>query len=75
MDGVLGIGTVKARWIGHQIRAGIDVHASANTTLPEAHELAERLRHRLMHDVAHLRDAAIRVVPRMSKGGPASSPV
>src|SRR5215208_2896785 len=51
VDGVREVAEVRARWLGHGIRAEVTIGVSPSATVAEAHELADRVRHELSHDV------------------------
>ena len=55
----LQIREVKARWLGHRLRAHVVVSAAPETTLVEANGMAESLRQELRHHLPALEDAAI----------------
>ncbi|WP_138733826.1 cation diffusion facilitator family transporter [Modestobacter excelsi] len=61
--GVVGVRTLRMRWIGHQIHAEADLDIDARATLVDAHRLAHDAEHRLTRDVPKLRSAAIHAYP------------
>ena len=63
LDGVQGITAVRARWIGHAIHAEAQIVADADLTLAEAHAVAERARHAMLHAVPRLADVTVHVDP------------
>ena len=63
VDGVEDVESVRIRWIGHELRAEIDVVADAALTLVDAHAIAERAHHDLLHEVPRLAAATIHVNP------------
>jgi cation diffusion facilitator family transporter len=63
LAGVAGIDRLRLRWVGHELLAEVDVRADPALDLGSAHALAERLRHRLLHDIRRLADATIHVGP------------
>jgi cation diffusion facilitator family transporter len=69
VDGVREVKEVRARWLGHGLRAELAIGVSPGATVAETHELAERVRHELAHDVEHITD--VTVEPRPSVAGPA----
>lgn len=62
-EGVEGLGAVRIRWIGHRLHAEAEVVVDQNRTLIEAHDIAERARHTLLHEVPHLSSALIHADP------------
>lgn len=59
---------VRARWLGHQLTAELDVAVAGGTTLREAEVLADRLEHELLAHVPALTEARIRVLPDGAAG-------
>jgi cation diffusion facilitator family transporter len=62
-DGVLGVGSVRLRWIGHRLRAELEIVVAADLTVVAAHHIAEETEHRLMHDVPRLAAALVHADP------------
>ena len=65
--GVLSLGDVRLRWIGHVLRAEAEVVVAADLTLVEAHAIAEEAQHRLLHDVPKLTAALVHYDPEGSE--------
>lgn len=63
VEGVEGIGAVRVRWIGHRLHAEAEVVVDQRRSLVEAHHIAERARHALLHEVPHLASAMIHADP------------
>jgi cation diffusion facilitator family transporter len=63
VPGVEGIGEVRVRWIGHRLHAEAEVKVDESRTIAEAHDIAERARHALLHEVPHLASAIIHADP------------
>lgn len=61
--GVLAVSPPKVRWLGHRLVADVDITVSAALPVRDAHAIAEDVRHRLLHEVAHLDDAHVHVDP------------
>ena len=61
--GVVEVGAVRVRWIGHRLHAEAEVTVDESLSLVAAHELAENARHRLLHEVPHLASAIIHADP------------
>jgi cation diffusion facilitator family transporter len=68
VPGVEGVGDVRIRWIGHRLHAEAEVVVDEARTIGEAHDIAERARHALLHDVPHLTSAIIHADP-CGRGG------
>jgi cation diffusion facilitator family transporter len=62
-DGVLDVGDVRLRWIGHTLRAELEIVVDRDLTLVQAHEVAETTEHRLLHDLPRLNAAMVHADP------------
>jgi len=62
-DGVHDIGEVRIRWIGHSLRAELEVVVDATMSVLEAHHVTDRLEHRLIHEVPRLSAALVHADP------------
>ncbi|MBB5077809.1 cation diffusion facilitator family transporter [Nonomuraea endophytica] len=63
VPGVEGVGAVRMRWIGHTLRAEVDITVSHELTLIEAHAVAVEAEHRLIHEIPRLRAATVHADP------------
>ncbi len=61
--GVLGVGAVRLRWIGHQLRAECEIAVDADCTVTQAHAIAVDAEHRLLHAVPRLYAALVHADP------------
>jgi len=61
--GVLDIGQVRLRWIGHQLRAECEVVVDAGSSAVEAHQVAVDAEHNLLHAVPRLTAALVHADP------------
>jgi cation diffusion facilitator family transporter len=61
--GVVRVGRVRVRWIGHALRAECEVVVGADLSLAEAHGIAVDAEHRLLHEVRRLTAAIIHPDP------------
>lgn len=59
VEGVLDIGQVRMRWIGHTLRAEADIVVDAHLTVVRSHELAVAAEHALIHAVPRLTAATV----------------
>jgi divalent metal cation (Fe/Co/Zn/Cd) transporter len=57
------VGTVRLRWIGHRLRAELEIVVDADLSLVRAHHIAEAAEHRLLHDVPRLSAALVHADP------------
>lgn len=69
VPGVEGVGEVRVRWIGHRLHAEAEITVDESLTIAEAHDIAERARHALLHEVPHLASAIIHADPCAHGGG------
>ena len=66
--GVKGVTNVRARWLGHQLHAEIDLAVSDELSVKDGHEIAKEVRHQLMHHLSYLSEATIHVDPLKASG-------
>ena len=66
--GVIEVGEVRARWLGHQVRAEVNVVVPAEASVAEGHEVAVAVRARLIERVEHLGEAIVHVDPPSAAG-------
>ena len=73
--GVVDVGDVRLRWIGHSLRAEARITVDTDTPLVEAHHLAHRVEHDLVHGVRRLTSANIHPEPLPSDSAAAHEQV
>ena len=61
--GVLDVGSVRLRWIGHRLHAETEITVGADLSLAAAHAIAVDAEHRLSHAVPRLTSALIHPDP------------
>jgi cation diffusion facilitator family transporter len=61
--GVVDVTDVRLRWLGHSLRAEARITVDTDTPLVEAHHLAHRVEHDLVHGVRRLTSANIHPEP------------
>jgi cation diffusion facilitator family transporter len=66
--GVIDLGQVRMRWIGHRLRAECDVIVSAAATAVEAHAVAVEAEHALLHAIPCLTAATVHADPQPHDG-------
>jgi cation diffusion facilitator family transporter len=66
--GVLGVGQVRLRWIGHQLRAECEVTVDASASAIEAHQVAVNAEHNLLHALPRLSAALVHADPQPQEG-------
>ncbi|MEV4382624.1 cation diffusion facilitator family transporter [Streptosporangium sp. NPDC049644] len=64
--GVERVGSIRLRWIGHALRAEVDIVVGHELSLVQAHAVAVEAEHRLIHELPRLRAATVHTDP----GGP-----
>lgn len=63
VPGVEHVSEAKARWVGHQLRAELAIDVPPHISVEAGHDIAERVRAALLHDVPRLGDAMVHVDP------------
>lgn len=63
VKGVKEVRELRIRWIGHRLRAEVDITADPSLTITEAHELAHLAEDRLLAGVRRLNAANVHVSP------------
>lgn len=63
VPGVLGVGRVRVRWLGHRLHAEVEITVDADATVLEGHTVAEEARHALLHEVPYLSSALVHADP------------
>jgi cation diffusion facilitator family transporter len=66
--GVLGVGQVRLRWIGHQLRAECEVIVDAGASAIQAHQAAVNAEHNLLHALPRLSAALVHADPQPQGG-------
>jgi cation diffusion facilitator family transporter len=68
VPGVMSVGQVRVRWIGHALRAEAEVVVDEALSIGAAHTIAEEARHELLHKVRRLTSAIVHADPSESSG-------
>ena len=68
VNGVLDVGHVRVRWLGHELHASIELTVPADMSIAQAHAIAELVHHRLLHEVPRLTDVTIHANPTHDAG-------
>lgn len=63
VEGVLEVETVRVRWMGHRLIATADLIVDCQLTVAEGHDIAERVRHALFHEVRGLDTVIVHLDP------------
>jgi cation diffusion facilitator family transporter len=69
-DGVLDIGQVRLRWIGHRLRAECEVVVASGITAAEAHQVTVNAEHDLLHAIPRLAAALVHADPDLAAADP-----
>jgi hypothetical protein len=62
--GVLDVGQVRLRWIGHQLHAECEIIVDADASAVEAHQAAVSAEHDLLHALPRLSSALVHADPQ-----------
>jgi cation diffusion facilitator family transporter len=66
--GVLGVGQVRLRWIGHQLRAECEVIVDPDASVVAGHQVAVAAEHQLLHALPRLTAALVHADPEPREG-------
>jgi cation diffusion facilitator family transporter len=66
--GVLDVGHVRLRWVGHHLRAECEIVVSGTVTAIQAHDVAVNAEHDLLHALPRLSAALIHADPQPRQG-------
>jgi len=68
VEGVEDVAEVRARWLGHRLRAEVNVAVNPALSVEEGHAVAREVNHRLMHELQYLDMAVVHVDPAQESG-------
>lgn len=74
-DGVLDVGAVHLRWIGHQLRTECEITVDPDLSVTAAHAIGVDAEHRLLHAVPRLAVAFVHADPQPRAGADHHAPV
>ncbi len=63
VEGVMEVEIVRVRWMGHRLIASTDLVVDCGLTVAQGHDIAERVRHRLFHEVRGLDTVIVHLDP------------
>ena len=66
--GVADITDVRVRWIGHRLRAEVNIAVDPGSSVEQGHEIALEVRHQLLHHLRYLSHVSIHVDPANASG-------
>lgn len=64
VEGVLGVKSVRARWIGHRVYSDVQVSVDPSITVEAANAIAQKVEQSMREHVRLLGEAVVRVSPR-----------
>lgn len=68
VPGVLDVGRVRLRWLGHQLRAECEIVVRTEASAVEAHQVAVTAEHQLLHALPRLAAALVHADPQAQEG-------
>jgi cation diffusion facilitator family transporter len=68
VSGVEEVAEVRARWLGHRLRAELNVAVSPELSVAEGHGVAREVNHQLLHELRYLDMAVVHVDPVQEAG-------
>lgn len=68
VEGVEEVAEVRARWVGHRLRAEVNVAVDPDLSVAEGHAIAREVNHRLLHELRYLDMAVVHVDPVQEAG-------
>ena len=66
--GVEGITEVRVRWLGHRLRAELNIAVGPDLSVERGHQIADEVQHALLHHLRYLSNATIHVDPATASG-------
>jgi cation diffusion facilitator family transporter len=68
VEGVEDVAEVRARWVGHRLRAEVNVAVDPKASVAEGHAVAREVNHSLLHELDYLETAVVHVDPAQESG-------
>ena len=68
VEGVEAVTEVRARWLGHRLRAEVNVAVDPSRSVEEGHAIAREVNHQLLHHLGYLDAAVVHVDPAKEAG-------
>jgi divalent metal cation (Fe/Co/Zn/Cd) transporter len=68
VDGVQAVNDIHLRWIGHRLRAEVEVTVDSTLSVIEGHQIAVMAHHALLHGVPRLASALVHANPSVVEG-------
>ena len=67
-DGVLRVTEARVRWLGHRLRAEVEIEVDSSCSVVDGHNVAATAYHALLHEIPRLTSAVVHVSPDSSDG-------
>ena len=67
-EGVLEVTEVRVRWLGHRLHAEVNIAVLPELSVEKGHQIANHVRHELLHQLSFLSNATIHVDPIGASG-------
>jgi cation diffusion facilitator family transporter len=67
-DGVKEVTEVRARWIGHQLNAEVNLAVPPDLSVADAHDISQLAQHEILDQLPYLSNAIIHIDPQDSSG-------
>ncbi len=68
VEGAREVTDVRVRWLGHRLRAEVNIVVDPSLSVEAGHAIAKDVRHHLLHHLSYLDDATIHVDPSTASG-------
>jgi cation diffusion facilitator family transporter len=68
VEGVEAVAEVRARWVGHRLRAEVNVAVDPELSVAGGHGVAREVNHILLHELGYLETAVVHVDPAQESG-------
>jgi cation diffusion facilitator family transporter len=68
VSGVEDVAEVRARWLGHRLRAEVNIAVDPELSVTEGHAVAREVNHCLLHELRYLDLAVVHVDPAQESG-------
>lgn len=62
-EGVRKVSEVRVRWLGHKMLAEVNIAVDSDLSVMAGHDIAEKVHHRLLHQLKYLSNATVHVDP------------
>jgi divalent metal cation (Fe/Co/Zn/Cd) transporter len=68
VPGAKDVTEVRVRWLGHRLRAEVNIAVDRNLSIEEGHAIAIEAQHQLLHHLSYLSHAMVHVDPISASG-------